>query len=75
MKELTDIIFVCHAQAVFGNDDRSRDLSKEGKKDSEIVLSTLRDRKIDRFFCSPYLRSINTIRDAAKYCNRPEEKE
>ena len=71
MNELTDIIFVRHAQAVFGNDDRSRDLSEAGKKDSGIVLSTLKDRKIDRFFCSPYLRSINTIKEAADYFNLP----
>ncbi len=67
MNELTNIIFVRHAQSVYGNDDRIRDLSTEGKKDRDIVLHTLKDRKIDAFLSSPYTRSIETIRPAAEY--------
>ena len=67
MNELTNIIFVRHAQSVYGNDDRIRDLSTQGKKDRDIVLHTLKDRKIDVFLSSPYKRSIETIRPAAEY--------
>ncbi|MBP5745770.1 MAG: histidine phosphatase family protein [Lachnospiraceae bacterium] len=64
---MTTIIFVRHAQADYKEDDRTRDLSREGKKDRDIVLHTLKDRKIDAFLSSPYTRSIETIRPAAEY--------
>ena len=66
-KQITNIIFVRHAQSVYGEDDRNRPLSEEGLKDREIVLATLKDRKIDAFLCSPYKRSIDTIKPASEY--------
>lgn len=65
--EYTNIIFVRHAQAVYGEDDRIRPLSKEGLKDRQIVLDTLEKRHIDAFLCSPYKRSIETITPTADY--------
>ena len=60
-ENITDIIFVRHAQSVYGEDDRNRPLSEDGLKDRQIVLDVLKDRKIDAFLCSPYKRSIDTI--------------
>ena len=37
-KQTTNIIFVRHAQSVYGEDDRNRPLSEEGLKDREIKL-------------------------------------
>ena len=62
---LTDIIFVRHAQSVYGDDDRNRPLTAEGLLDRQIVIHVLKNRKIDAFLCSPYKRSIDTIKPAA----------
>ena len=64
---MTNIIFVRHAQSVYGEDDRTRPLSEAGLKDREIVLDTLKDRKIDAFLSSPYKRSIDTIKPASEH--------
>ena len=64
---ITDIIFVRHAQSVYGEDDRNRPLTEDGLKDRQIVLDVLKDRKIDAFLCSPYKRSIDTIKPASDY--------
>lgn len=71
MEELTNIIFVRHAQSVFGENDRTRPLSEEGLCDRGIVLDTLKARKIDVFLCSPYKRSLETIQPAADYFRLP----
>lgn len=71
MNELSNIIFVRHAQSVYGSDDRNRILSEAGEKDRSIVLDTLRERKIDLFMSSPYKRSIDTIKPAADYFDLP----
>ena len=63
----TTIVFVRHAQSVYGEDDRVRPLTQEGLEDRAIVLETLKDRKIDAFLCSPYKRSIDTIAPTAEY--------
>lgn len=60
------IIFVRHAQSVYGSDDRNRPLSDAGLEDRKIVAETLRDRKIDAFLSSPYKRSMDTIRPTAE---------
>ena len=60
------MIFVRHAQAVYGSDDRNRPLTETGLEDRKIVAETLRDRKIDAFLSSPYRRSMDTIRPAAE---------
>ena len=63
--ERTTIIFVRHAQSVYGEDDRIRPLTREGLEDRAIVLETLKDRHIDAFLCSPFKRSIDTIAPTA----------
>lgn len=42
-------------------------MTKEGKKDSAVVLEFLMDKKIDAFYCSPYKRSMDSIADAAAF--------
>ena len=66
-EKLTDIIFVCHAQSVYGDDDRNRPLTEEGLRDRQIIVDTLKNRKIEVFMCSPYKRSIDTIKPAADF--------
>ena len=66
-RKITKIIFVRHAQALYGEDDRIRPLTESGLKNREIVLETLKDIHIDAFLSSPYKRSIDTIRTAADY--------
>ena len=63
---MTKIYFVRHAQPEHAwEDDRTRPLTEEGKSDSAIVLDFLNDKKIDVFYSSPYMRSVDTIADAA----------
>lgn len=65
---MTRIFFVRHAQPDYvWEDDRTRPLTEEGRKDSEIVLDFFRDKKIDVFYCSPYKRSVDTIADTAAF--------
>lgn len=65
---MTKIYFVRHAQPDFSHvNDYTRPLTAEGMEDRKIVLETLKDKEIDVFFCSPYLRSITTIEETAKY--------
>ena len=65
---MTRIIFVRHAQPVHSHaDDRTRPLTAEGVMDTKLVLDTFKDMKIDAFYCSPYKRSLDTIRSTAEY--------
>ena len=65
---MTRVYFVRHAQPEHDwEEDRTRPLTEEGKKDSAIVLEFLKDKKIDAFYCSPYKRSVDTIADAAAF--------
>lgn len=65
---MTKVYFVRHAEPVHSHaDDRSRPLTEEGQRDAQIVLDTLRDKNIDAFYCSPYKRSIDTIKSTAEY--------
>ena len=65
---MTKVYFVRHAQPEHAwEEDRTRPLTREGKEDSAIVLDFLKDKKIDKFYCSPYKRSMDTIMDAAAY--------
>ncbi len=62
------IYFVRHAQPDFSHYmDMTRPLTEEGKKDSEAVTEFFKDKKIDAFYCSPYKRSLDTIRGAADF--------
>lgn len=65
---MTKIFFVRHAQPEHNHaDDRTRPLTQEGIIDSKIVLETLKDKEVDAFYCSPYMRSISTIQETADY--------
>ena len=65
---MTKIYFVRHAQPEHAwEDDRSRPLTGEGKKDSAIVFEFLKDKHIDAFYSSPYKRSVDTIADSADF--------
>lgn len=65
---MTRIYFVRHAQPIHSwKDDRTRPLTEEGMEDSKKVLEFLKDKQIDKFYCSPYKRSMDTISDAANY--------
>ena len=51
---MTRVYFVRHAQPEHEwEEDRTRPLTEEGKKDSAIVLEFLKEKKIDTFYCSP----------------------
>ena len=65
---MTKIYFVRHAQPEHAwEDDRTRPLTGEGKKDSAIVFEFLKDKHIDAFYSSPYKRSMDTIADSADF--------
>ena len=65
---MTKIYFVRHAQPEHAwEDDRTRPLTGEGKKDSAIVFEFLKDKHIDAFYSSPYKRSVYTIADSADF--------
>ena len=65
---MTRVYFVRHAQPDHSNpDDRNRPLTEEGKKDSELVLKVLENERIDVFYCSPYKRSMDTIKETADH--------
>ncbi|SEW18763.1 histidine phosphatase family protein [[Clostridium] fimetarium] len=59
---MTHIYFVRHAQPEHEwQEDRTRPLTEEGKRDSKKVTQILSDIHIDCAFSSPYQRSIDTI--------------
>jgi 2,3-bisphosphoglycerate-dependent phosphoglycerate mutase len=63
----TILYFVRHAESVFvEGKERSRGLTAQGTKDAQRVTVILRSEDIDLFYSSPYERSIETIRPAAK---------
>lgn len=67
---MTSIYFVRHAQPNHTwENDRTRPLSEEGVKDSEKVVETLSDITLDYVVSSPYLRSMDTIKECAKIHN------
>ena len=73
---MTRVYFVRHAQPEHDwEEDRTRPLTEEGKKDSAIVLEFLKDKKIDTFYCSPYKRSMDTIAEAIKAAVLDHDKE
>lgn len=68
---MTRVYFVRHAQPQHDwEDDRTRPLTKEGMEDAKVVLTFLKDKQIDLFLCSPYIRSIQTIQETADYYHK-----
>ena len=49
MSGITKIIFVRHAQSLYGEDDRIRPLTESGLRNREVVLETLKDIHIDTY--------------------------
>ena len=69
---MTKVYFVRHAQSDWrSGSDRERGLTAEALEDRRIVLDFLRDKQADVFYCSPYRRSMETIREAAEFYNKP----
>lgn len=67
-KNVTKVYFVRHAQPQFDwKEERTRPLTLEGEKDTEIVTDFLKDKQIDVFYSSPYKRSMDTIVHAASF--------
>ena len=65
---MTKIYFVRHAQPEHAwEDDRTRPLTGEGRRDSAIVFEFFKDKHIDAFYSSPYKRSMDTIADSADF--------
>lgn len=69
---MTTIFFVRHAQPEHAwENDRTRPLTPEGKQDAKQVLAFFRERLqgkvIDSIYCSPYLRSRETIAETAEF--------
>ena len=65
---MTILIFVRHAEPEHNDpDDRNRPLTAQGMKDTAFVLETLKNRKMDAVYCSPYRRSRQTIESTADY--------
>lgn len=64
----TEVYFVRHAQPEhMWEDDRTRPLTDEGKRDTKIVLDFFKSKKIDVLYSSPYKRSFDTIADTAAF--------
>lgn len=67
---ITRVYFVRHAQSDYNwEDNRTRPLTEEGRKDSQIVKDLLRYVDIDYVISSPYIRSVDTIREYARERN------
>lgn len=68
---MTHIYFVRHNEPDSSwKDDRTRPLTKEGQEDCLKVLEFFKDKKIDAFYSSPYIRSYQTIKMTADYFNQ-----
>ncbi len=61
---MTKIYFIRHAKPDYTNhDDHARPLTEEGREDCKKVTEFLSDKHITKAFSSPYIRSIDTIKD------------
>lgn len=69
---MTTLYFVRHAQSDWrSGPDRERGLTAEALEDRRMVLNFLRDKPVDAFWCSPYRRSLDTLREAADHFGLP----
>lgn len=76
--ETTKVYFVRHAQPNFKwIDDLTRPLTSEGEQDKKIVLDFFKEKNItvDEFYCSPYKRSVDTIKETAKFFRKEIKKD
>ena len=66
---MTIVYFVRHAQPdhTWTDDDSTRPLTIEGQQDSKIVYEFFKEKNIDVFYCSPYKRSVETIKESAAF--------
>ena len=65
---MTKVYFVRHAQPDYADaSDHNRVLTKEGLEDRKIVFEILKDKQIDVAWCSPYVRSLETIRPLCEH--------
>ena len=65
---MVKIYFVRHAQPDFSHQtDLTRPLTTEGKKDAEAITEFFKGKSVDAFYCSPYKRSLDTIKGAADF--------
>lgn len=63
---MTTVYFVRHAQPDHGwKENRTRPLTDLGREDCRLVTDFFRHISVDLFYCSPYIRSLDTIRQAA----------
>jgi 2,3-bisphosphoglycerate-dependent phosphoglycerate mutase len=63
---MKSLYFVRHAQSDHVCvDDRTRPLTKVGLADSRKVTEVLKNQKVVRFISSPYIRSVDTIKESA----------
>lgn len=63
---MTHIYFIRHAEPNYNNhNDLTRELTEKGLHDRKLVTSYLADKSIDVVLSSPYMRSIDTVKDFA----------
>lgn len=64
---MTTVYFVRHCQSKAGwkESDSIRPLTERGMRDSAFVTLAMRDTRLDYCICSPYIRSMDTIRGCA----------
>ena len=64
---MTHIYLIRHCQPRIDGDDRVRSLTDKGIADIPKVTRYLEDKGIDRVYCSPYKRSVDTI---SNFCSK-----
>lgn len=65
---MTTLYFVRHAQSDHHwEEDRTRPLTPQGLEDTQQVLAFFRDKQVDGFYSSPYVRSRDTIASTASF--------
>jgi 2,3-bisphosphoglycerate-dependent phosphoglycerate mutase len=68
---MTRLIFIRHAESDYSvKDDYSRPLTKSGMLAARKIPELFANTHIDQFYCSPYIRSINTIQYLADQCQK-----
>lgn len=63
---MTNVYFVRHAQPNYENhDDLTRELTEKGMRDRRLVTEFLRDKEIHAVLSSPFMRSVDTVKEFA----------